>query len=310
MGLEITPLETAMGFNTVVLLEGTPVKCIGTGIGETENWMRAQGAFSTDPAKAVGNDLVQDAGSLEGSIDLLATIHVLELLAGSFINFREPTDTQFGMYVAWDIIDEGLFGWEINKSLIQSINLTASENSATRITVNIQSFARDDWYKRQGYSWEYREGVENVPEVVTDLTQQIIPYWQTKLVIPDWVSPKDTLTWSITFSHNIEPIFLCENNTGPKAPVFHPPGALDVQLDFTVLLRHDDEPPLTLNSSQVVILDKSVTLPELKRVNRQSPMGDVNAPQLWSVSYIGLGDEPDFSLFKDFETIPASGLRL
>lgn len=310
MALEISPLETSMGFNNLVRLNGVPVKCVGTGVREDENWMRSQAAYSTDPAKGVGVDLVQDAGRLEGPIDMLATIHVLETLAGSFISFRESTDTQFDMYVAWDIVDEGPFGWVINKSLIQSITLTAAENAAVRVTTNIQSFARDDWYARAGFSWDRLEGVEDAPEVVTDLLQQIIPYWQTRMIVDDWVSTVDTLTWSLTLSHNIETYFLSEGLTGPKAPVFHPPGALDVTLDFTVLLRHDDEPPLTLNNAQVEVLGKPITLPELKRMSMQSPVGEPNTPQLWSASYTAIGNEPDFSLFKDFEAIPAGGLRL
>lgn len=299
------PYPIMAGYNALLLMQGVPVYSPSSGVQERENWLEAEGAYTTYPNAASWKDLGVDVSELAGTLTVEATPNFLERIS-SLVNIRSAVQSL--IFTNWDIIDAGGEGWTIYKGLAENVTLETGEGKLLTGSVAIKSFGRRPQssvgqYRRLPYVFdlEVGVGVGSYPALVTQAKNQRIAYWETRFENVQWVSLVEVIRWKLAFNNNLIYNFLCEATLEPKPPAYNPPGALDVVLDLTVVLGIGFEPPQELTGTKIYVLGKPITLGRLERVQRGVPMGELNGAVVWEVQYGLIDSSPDFSLFLNFE---------
>lgn len=141
-----------------------------------------------------------------------------------------------------------------------SLDLGTAPNSQVTGSVGFFAMDRDDYELEDDYIGDVR-GRED-----WDFhTKEIIPFWKTTVSFTGAASSYQIIDWKLSFSQDIQKIFLCKYNTDPIAPTYIGIGLMTATLDVTVAVLNTTVTILdTLPSAVVTIDTNTLNLAELE----------------------------------------------
>jgi len=247
-----------VGYEGAAYLAGEPVLCTGVSVPRAIQFIESSsgygGRLSTPIAEiGIGSPFTTDWDDYSGSINF----DVHNLLISNQIKpwlFSRQTSKRIYFYPRLGSYQN------FEECYWTSIDLDAAPASQVSGSIAFVAIDRDDYDVADNYIGDVR-GREDW----SFHTKDIIPYWKTTVSLSGAASTYQIIDWKLSFSQDVQKIFLCKYNTDPIAPTYVGIGVMTATLDITVAVLNTTLTILdTLATASITIDANTLNLAELR----------------------------------------------
>jgi hypothetical protein len=280
-----------LGYSGYAIVQGTPILLLPSSPTENENQRKAEGAYSTDPARASGPLPVRHRRSLNLNLTTPLNPASIPLIKSLTYGWRNFLTADLVSEVPLRAIISNGEGYEGSGYLDElSLQVSASNDAPPTISMSFTLWVWNDLYNIQPTPKAQRILDPFSPDY------KLIPSWQT---IPTFTGIENSIAtdWSLSLANNWTYQPFLGGYLEPPNPGLIYPGPLDCKLNITWFAKKASRPPDVTAAVLKLGTNPTISTINIDRLVRDpqraaTGWGSINEIVKWTATYYATENVP------------------